>query len=117
MKAVRKQQWEALRDADEVYVIGWSMPATDENQRSFILDAMQRRTKPIDRLVAVTYRSPEEYFERLSETFRIGSDRIERFNDGFIPFVTSLPKRRGRLLPWLVLGATTVLVWALWRRR
>ena len=50
---VREQQHAAVRAAHEVWVLGWSSPSTDEDQRELIADALAARSEPLQRLVLV----------------------------------------------------------------
>ena len=117
IEAVREKHRKELEAADEIYVIGWSMPPTDEDQQEFISHAMERRSRPIDRLVIINYGAPCDYFERLSATFRVSEGRIEIYNSGFTDFVKRTSSTRFENLGWLLAGLVTLLGWALRRRR
>src|SRR5207244_2753332 len=43
IKTIRTKVMQALQEADEIYVIGWSMPPTDEDQQQFLKEAISTR--------------------------------------------------------------------------
>jgi hypothetical protein len=79
-------QVRALGDADEVFVLGWSMPSTDAYHESLIRVCVHQRRQKIRRLVVVNRGASVEYFARIREVFG-NPDRTETFNDGFADFV------------------------------
>jgi hypothetical protein len=84
--AIREKVAQALQEADEIYVIGWSMPATDEDQQEFISNAMRSRTAALQRLTVVNYKATADYFDRIATIFRESRANVVEFNKGFIPF-------------------------------
>jgi len=94
IQTIRQQEQEALQTADEVYVIGWSMPVTDTVQYEFIKEAVQKRMPPIKRVVAISYGASREYLQRLAAAFQVREEWIEGFNKGFRSFVHNLAKHR-----------------------
>ena len=87
---VRKQADNALREASEVYVLGWSMPATDTDHQKRIRQVIETRDKPFRRLVLVSRNMSPDDVARISQTF--GMSRIELHNDGFSEFVATINK-------------------------
>jgi hypothetical protein len=81
---------EAVRNADEVYVLGWSMPITDTDQVCLVRDAVLRREKPLERLTIVNCGAQIEYFDRVASTFGVRPAEIRVFNAGFSDFVQTL---------------------------
>jgi hypothetical protein len=79
----RAEEFEAVRLADEVFVLGWSLPMTDDDQRCLIGYAVQLRSQPFRRVVVVNLNQPPEYFERIRSVFGVEQSRIEVWNDGF----------------------------------
>ncbi len=82
---VRDQADRALRNADEVYILGWSMPATDIDHRKRIARVIAERSRPLGRLVLVSLNMKPEDVDRIKQTF--GVSRVELHNDGFVSFV------------------------------
>jgi hypothetical protein len=90
IRKVRDRESEAIRDADESYILGWSMPKTDaEDQLELVRRAMGARGRPIGRVVVVNRHAGDEYFERVKEVF--GAPVAEIWNEGFREFVARLP--------------------------
>ena len=83
LKQVRQQEFNAVTQANEAFVLGWSMPSTDEDQRSLIRHACSLRGKPFERLVIVNLNQPAEYFEHVADTFLMEYSTAEIWNDGF----------------------------------
>jgi hypothetical protein len=117
INTIRHKVAQALQEADEIYVIGWSMPKTDEDQMQFINDAMKSRTTPLQRLTVVTYSPAVDYIDRIAATFQVPRASITVFNEGFVPFVNATANKRFAALPWLLVAAIGILVWTLWRSR
>jgi hypothetical protein len=84
----------ALEDADRVFVIGYSLPATDANQRDRIRAAVKKRRKPIDRLTVVNRGESVEYFDRLACAFDFPQTKMEIYNSGFHEFVEDFEDRK-----------------------
>ena len=78
---------EAVRTATDVYVIGWSMPKTDEDQRALIRDNVAQRESPIERLVVINYGAGPDYYRDVADTFAVELKRVEVFNNGFTEYV------------------------------
>jgi hypothetical protein len=67
VKSVRRQEEEAYQTADEVYVIGWSMPSTDSEQVEIIEESFKKRRKPIERVTVINYNAESNYFDRVGK--------------------------------------------------
>jgi len=89
LRNLRKKEAAALQSADELYVIGWSIPRTDVDQVKLIQQAVARRQKPFSRVVVVNYRQPERYYHRVARLFGFPLRRVERFDDGVLDFIAS----------------------------
>ena len=81
---------DAVLNAEEVYVLGWSMPQTDTDQVCLVGDAIRRRSKPLECLTIVNSGAQIEYFDRVASTFGLPPARIQVFNGGFADFVQTL---------------------------
>ncbi|MEK9136328.1 MAG: hypothetical protein AAB393_04340, partial [Bacteroidota bacterium] len=64
LESIRHQEIQALRDADEIYVLGWSMPETDTDQECLIRSAVRDRRESIGQVTAVSRGASPEYFRR-----------------------------------------------------
>ncbi len=84
---VREREEDALATADEVFILGWSIPKTDKDQVALIRRAIARRTKPFTRVVAVNYHAADTYYRRVARLFGVAASRVERFDGGILDFV------------------------------
>jgi hypothetical protein len=89
IKASCEAEFNALVTADEVVVIGWSVPDTDIDQAELIKRAVSRRSKPIQSLTIVNWKASRAYFERLACLFRVDSRALHIHNAGFVDFAAS----------------------------
>lgn len=88
IKKLRDRELEVIRDADDIYILGWSMPMTDDDQLGLVRRAMGARARPVGRVVVVNRHAGGEYFERVKEVF---GAPVEVWNEGFREFVDRLP--------------------------
>lgn len=95
----REAEVAAVRDAREAFVLGWSMPQTDDDQRCLIRCATQLRAEPLQRLVVVNLNQPPEYFERVADTFGVPFSAVEAWNDGIIDYIRANPSASPVLQP------------------
>lgn len=87
LRRTRDEEFKAVRDADEAFVLGWSLPATDDDQRSLIRYAASLRAVPFKRVVVVNLNQPPEYFERVADAFLVENSSVETWNNGFEDYV------------------------------
>jgi hypothetical protein len=80
--SVRSAECDAIKSADEVFVIGYSMPTTDRDQWSLISGVVGKRE--VSKLTVVNYNAPAGYFEGLRSLFQPLCFR--KFNGGFAEF-------------------------------
>jgi len=80
----------AVREADEFYILGWSMPITDREQLDLIKGAIATRNKAIARVVVVNRGEKPEYFDHIQETFGIAQSSLDVHNAGFCDFAERL---------------------------
>jgi len=83
LEQVRKREFTAVTQACEAFVLGWSMPLSDEDQRSLIRHGCSLREEPFERLTIVNLNQPPEYFERVADTFIMEYSSVETWNDCF----------------------------------
>lgn len=84
---IRDEEVAAVKTADDVFVLGWSLPATDDDQRCLIRYAASLREQPLKRVVVVNLNQPPEYFERVADTLGVESSSVETWNNGFEDYV------------------------------
>lgn len=77
----------AVEQADEAYILGWSMPATDQDQICLIRGCVAERKKPLDSVTVVNRGGRCEYFKRIADTFGVVASDLRIFNDGFADYV------------------------------
>lgn len=85
IERTRCMERKAIEEADEVYILGWSIPRSDEDQRLLIAQAIAQRDRPISQVNAVNKDAGEEYFEDVRQLF--GSVNLAKHNNGFLDFV------------------------------
>jgi hypothetical protein len=89
LKRSREMEIDALANADEIFVIGWSVPETDLDQADLIATAMRRRLeqkKSMERITVVNRGAATVYFQRLAELFRVDAASLRIHNTGFVAF-------------------------------
>lgn len=86
---VREQEEEAIGSADEVYILGWSVPRTDGDQECLIRSTVAKRVRPFKQVTVVNLHAGVEYFRRVKDIFGTESQILRVFNSGFEEFVIS----------------------------
>ena len=86
---VREQEEEAIGSADEVYILGWSVPRTDGDQECLIRSTVAKRVRPFKQVTVVNLHAGVEYFRRVKDIFWTESQILRVFNSGFEEFVIS----------------------------
>jgi hypothetical protein len=87
---VRELEEKAIREAEEVFVLGWSIPRTDRDQECLIRGSVAERPRPFSSVTAVNYGAGVEYFERVRDVFGAGTASLHVFNAGFRDYVKRL---------------------------
>ncbi|MBI3492990.1 MAG: hypothetical protein HY047_14605 [Acidobacteria bacterium] len=87
-RVVEDHEEQALAAADEAYVIGWSVPETDQRQQELIRDAVAR-CQPLRRLTVISLGARPDYFEKVADLFKVPTHKTVRHNRGFASFTTS----------------------------
>ena len=88
IERTRCMERKAIEEADEVYILGWSMPTSDKDQRLLIAQAIAERERPISQVVAVNKRAGEDYFDDVRQLF--GTVNVTKHNNGFSEFAGGL---------------------------
>jgi len=87
LRKLREAEKAAIKEADEIFVIGWSMPVTDQDQICTIRHCVAEREKPLESLTVINRGERPEYFERVADTFGVTRSALRIFNDGFSDYV------------------------------
>jgi hypothetical protein len=93
IKRSREMEMEALANADEIFVIGWSVPETDLDQADLISTAMRARAKQrrsMERVTVVNQGAAPDYFQRLAELFSVDAASLYCHNAGFVDFAAGI---------------------------
>jgi hypothetical protein len=89
LASLQAQSLAALQDADEIVVIGWSMPSTDKVEVDNLSRAMSA-AKPGRGVTAVNFNADISYFQKLAAVCHVPETNIVTYNAGFVDFVASL---------------------------
>jgi hypothetical protein len=87
LRRLREEELQAIADADQVYVLGWSIPATDLDQGSLISAAVAKRKNALERVTVVNLGESPEYYSRIGRLFNVRNESIRIYNAGFSQFV------------------------------
>jgi hypothetical protein len=89
-KRCREMEHEAIRTADEVIVIGWSVPETDLDQADLIKAAIGNRRRPLKFITVVNRGASTAYFQRVANLFGVDALSMGIHNSGFVDFAAKL---------------------------
>jgi hypothetical protein len=81
---IRSLELDAIKEADAVFVVGYSMPRTDRDQWELISSAVKDRDTAIRTLTIINRSASPEYIGDIKSIFKPQSIRI--FNDGFADY-------------------------------
>jgi hypothetical protein len=90
LKRTREMEADALSTADEIVVIGWSVPETDLDQAELVETAVATRQTPLERVIVVNRGAATAYFHRLAALFHVESRLLRVYNSGFVDFAAGL---------------------------
>jgi hypothetical protein len=79
----------AIETADEIFVIGWSMPTSDTHQVEVIGEAVTKRHASLQEVTVVNRGEDPAYFSRIATVFGVQPSALRIFNDGFADFVAA----------------------------
>jgi len=86
LEQIRESEKQAIESAaDIVYVIGWSVPKTDTDQRTLIRESMRRKAPR--KLVVVNLGAQLTYFCEVAELFGVAMKDMTIYNSAFSDFV------------------------------
>jgi hypothetical protein len=86
LRRAASDEFDALRVAEDVFVLGYSFPKTDRDQMELLRTAVSARKAPIDSVTVVNFRASATYFDDIESLLK--PQRMQRFNDGFADFVS-----------------------------
>jgi hypothetical protein len=86
LRTVRDQEEAAVLDADEVYILGWSIPRTDTDQECLIRSMVAKRSQPFRQMTVVNAFAGLDYYRRVADIFGVEQDTIRTYNAGFREF-------------------------------
>jgi hypothetical protein len=95
LPTILSQEEAAIVDADEVLIIGWSAPPTDEDQIALIKRAIARRRRPFSRVTLIERNPPRSQVRRMRELFAPATT-FSLWVGGFQTYATRTP------LTWLL---------------
>ncbi len=88
LREIREKEEEAIRSADEVFILGWSIPRTDSNQECLIRHNVAKRPAPFQKVTVVNLLSGVDYYIRAADIFGVARSDLRIFNSGFRDFVS-----------------------------
>ncbi len=87
---IRLHEEQAICSAEEVFILGWSIPRTDVDQEDLIRNAVSKRATPFRRVTVVNRNAGVEYFKRVKDIFAVADPNLLRIcNSGFEQFSVS----------------------------
>jgi hypothetical protein len=94
LPTILTQEEAAIVDADDVLIIGWSAPPTDEDQVALIKRAIARRRRPFRRVTLIEWNPAYSQVRRMRELFAPAT-KFTLWVGGFQTYATRTP------LTWL----------------
>lgn len=89
LRETRDKEEAAVLDAEEVYLLGWSVPRTDADQECMIRTMVSKRAKPFRQVTVVNFSAGADYYARVQEIFGVERSVVRTYNAGFRNFVAS----------------------------
>jgi hypothetical protein len=90
LRETRDKEEAAILDADEVYVLGWSVPRTDTDQECMIRTVVGKRSRPLRQLTVVNFSAGADYYARVQEIFGVERSAVRTYNAGFRNFAANI---------------------------
>ena len=76
INAVWKKAGRALEEAEEITIVGYSLPVTDYQAKWLFLESIAKRKEPLRKLTVVD-KYPNGLFDKYKEIFRVSDDNFE----------------------------------------
>ncbi len=76
IKSAWEKAREALESAEEITIIGYSLPVTDFKAKWLFLESVAKRKEPLRKLTVID-KYPNGLFEKYKEIFRVSDDNFE----------------------------------------
>jgi hypothetical protein len=90
LREARQREETAIGEADEIYVLGWSLPKTDSDQEYMIRSVVSRRATPFQRVTVVNLAASVDYFRRVQDIFGVEQSAVRTYNSGFREFAAAI---------------------------
>jgi hypothetical protein len=90
LSVVRDREERAVLEADEVYILGWSIPRTDTDQECLIRSMVAKRSQPVQQVTVVNAFAGVDYYRRVAEIFGVEQGSVRTYNVGFREFSAAL---------------------------
>lgn len=90
LKLSRETEEDVVTNADEIMVIGWSVPTTDGDQAELIKLAIGARSRPLKCITVISRGENAAYFRRVAALFRVDAGSLRIHNAGFADFAAGL---------------------------
>jgi len=90
LRAVKEREEIAILEADEVFILGWSIPRTDFDQECLIRSMVSKRSQPFQQITAVNLAASAEYYCRVADIFGVEQSSVRTYNTGFRDFAAAV---------------------------
>ena len=90
LRDVREREESAILKADEIYVLGWSIPKTDSDQECMIRSAVAKRSQSFRQVTVVNVSAGADYYRRVQDIFGVERSAVRTYNAGFRDFATRI---------------------------
>lgn len=90
LRDVREREEFAILEADEVYILGWSIPRTDTDQECMIRAAVAKRSQSFRQVTVVNVSAGADYYRRVQDIFGVDRNSVRTYNAGFRDFATTI---------------------------
>jgi hypothetical protein len=89
LHVIREREEAAILEADEAYVLGWSIPRTDVDQECLIRSAVAKRARSFQRVTVVNVSAGVDYYRRVQDIFGVERSAMRTYNAGFRDFASA----------------------------
>ncbi len=90
LRVAREREEAAILEADEVHVLGWSVPRTDTDQECLIRSIVGKRSQSFQQVTVVNASAGVDYYHRVADIFGVERSAMRTHNAGFCDFVAGL---------------------------
>lgn len=89
LRDIWEREEAAILAADEVYVLGWSIPRTDTEQECLIRHCVGKRSRPFQQVTVVNLSAGVDYYSRVQGIFGVERKAVRTHNTGFCRFAAA----------------------------